>query len=169
MSSPAIRTVLADTEKAVNNGVQFFFCNTNRGLNEGGVNYLEKQMHKKQLAAAWERFNYPSHMDRVKKHDVIFMYANGVGFIGVGQADGAVEKLEPEQRGRLCKAWSVKEWRIKMKTDWFKWLADEDAIIWPSKTLFRSKTFFDLTGDEHEDVRIAVGKAFLRVGSPVKA
>lgn len=109
MSSPAIRTVLADTEKAVKNGVQFFFCNTNRGVEEGVVNSLEEKMHKKQFAAAWERFNFPSHMDKVKKHDVIFMYANGVGFIGVGQADGVVKQLEPQQRGRLRKTKNEEE------------------------------------------------------------
>ena len=164
-----MQAVLADTKKAVENGVQFFFCNTNRGLQEGVVNSLEKKMHKKKFAAAWERFNFPSHMDKVKKDDVVFMYANGAGFIGVGQAEGVVETLEPQQGGRLSNKWDVREWRIKMKNDWFKWLPDEDAIHWPSKTLFRSKTFFDLTGDEHEDVRIAVSKAFLRIGNLVKA
>ena len=162
-----MQAVLADTKKAVENGVQFFFCNTNRGLQEGVVNSLEKKMHKKKFAAAWERFNFPSHMDRVNEHDVVFMYANGVGFIGVGQAEGAVEKLEPQQSGRLRSTWTDREWRIKMK--WFQWLSDKDAICWQSKTLFRSKTFFDLTSDEHEDVRIAVSKAFLRIGNLVKA
>ncbi len=60
-----------------------------------------------------ESVQHPSHMDRVKEHDVIFMYANGVGFIGVGQADGPVKKLEPGQRGRLRKNWNCEEWRVK--------------------------------------------------------
>lgn len=168
MGSTEIREVLADTNKAVKNGVQFFFCNTNRGLEEGVFNYLEKKMEKQKYAAAWERFNFPSHMNKVKKHDVIFMYAKGVGFIGVGQASGPVKKLEPQQSGRLRKTWPDREWRIKME-EWFAWLPDEDAIRWPSKTLYRSKTFFDLTDEEHEDVRIAVSKAFLRIGNPVNA
>jgi hypothetical protein len=108
----------------------------------------------------WNRFNYPSHMDRVKKHDVVFMYANGVGFVAVGQAAGPVKKLEQGQSGRIRKNWPCEEWRIKMN-DWFSWLPDEDAIYWPSTTLYRSKTFFDITDEEHEEVRIAVSKAFL--------
>ena len=166
MGSTAIREVLADTNKAVKNGVQFFFCNTNRGLEEGVVNCLEKKMKKQKYAAAWERFNYPSHMDKVKKHDVIFMYAKGLGFIGVGQANGPVKKLEPQQSGRLRTTWPDREWRIKME-GWLAWLPDEDAIRWPSKTLYRNKTFFDITADAHEDVRIAISKAFLQSSSLV--
>ena len=166
MSSTAIREVLADTKKAVRNGVRFFFCNTNRGWEEDVLNYLEKKMKKQKSAIAWSRFNFPSHMDRVKKHDVVFMYANGVGFVGVGQAAGPVQILDPGQSGRLRKDRHCEEWRVKM-TDWFSWLPDEDAIYWPSTTLYRSKTFFDITDDEYEDVRIAVSKAFLRNSSPV--
>jgi hypothetical protein len=123
-------------------------------------------MKKQKCAIAWSRFNFPSHIDRVKKHDVVFMYANGVGFVGVGQAAGPVQILDPGQSGRLRKDWPCEEWRVKM-TDWFSWLPDEDAIYWPSTTLYRSKTFFDITDDEYEDVRIAISKAFLRIGSLV--
>jgi len=125
-----------------------------------------KKDGRKKYAAAWERFNFPSHMDKVKKYDVIFMYAKGVGFIAVGQACGPVKKLEPQQSGRLRTTWPEREWRIKME-GWFAWLPDEDVIRWPSKTLYRNKTFFDITADAHEDVRIAISKAFLQIGSPV--
>ena len=67
-----------------------FWCNTNR---RGGV-MLEQRMRSRCFAAAWTAadhpdgtFNYHDHMRRVRRGDLIFMYAKDRGVIGVGHIE----------------------------------------------------------------------------------
>ena len=68
---------------------KFYFCNTDRKNSIPlGSAELEREMHGRGCAAAWEVFYYPGHMQRVKRGDAIFMFAKGVGIVGIGRAAG---------------------------------------------------------------------------------
>jgi PLD-like domain len=127
---------------------QFFVCNTNRrnSLND------EKSMHDRGYAAAWEKFNYPTHMDRVEAGDTIFMYAKGEGIIGIGRAKGPVEKLESGTRDRLVPD-GEREWRVP--TDWLIWKANR-PFRWNSP----NATFFNVSADEYENLREGLKRHF---------
>jgi PLD-like domain len=120
---------------------RFFVCNTNRrnSLND------EKSMHDRGYAAAWEKFNYPTHMDRVKAGDTICMYAKGEGIIGIGRAKGPAEKLESRARNRVVPD-GEREWRVP--TEWLVWKSDH-PFRWNSP----NATFFDISTDEYENLR----------------
>jgi hypothetical protein len=120
---------------------QFFVCNTNRrnSLND------EKSMHDRGYAAAWEKFNYFTHMDRVEAGDTICMYAKGEGIIGIGRAKGPAEKLESGARNRVVSD-GEREWRVP--TEWLVWKPDH-PFRWNSP----NATFFDVSADEYETLR----------------
>jgi PLD-like domain len=120
---------------------QFFVCNTNRRNSVSD----EKTMHDQGYAAAWEKFNYPTHMDRVEAGDTICMYAKGEGIIGIGRAIGPAEKLESGGPNRLVPD-GEREWRIP--TEWLVWKADQ-PFPWNSP----NATFFDVSADEYESFR----------------
>jgi hypothetical protein len=120
---------------------QVFICNTNRrnSLTD------EKSMHDRGYAAAWEKFNYPTHMDRVEAGDTICMYAKGEGIIGIGRAKGPAEKLESGAPNRVVPE-GEREWRIP--TEWLVWKFDH-PFRWNSP----NATFFDVSADEYENLR----------------
>jgi len=111
-------------------GPRVFWCNTNRGAGAGG-NHLEQQMHVRRFAAAWTAvdhpdgtFNYPGHMRRVRRGDTIFIYANGLGVIGVGcVTESRLELLFPNHPDRLrefaTEGENEEEWRIPV--EWLVW------------------------------------------------
>ena len=49
-----------------------------------------------------------------------------------------------------------------MVTVW-KIAPGDKAYMWPSQTLFRNRTFFDITSPEHDELRAALRKHFLKV------
>src|SRR3984885_12747639 len=120
---------------------QFFVCNTNRRNSVSD----EKTMHDQGYAAAWEKFNYPTHMDRVEAGDTICMYAKGEGIIGIGRAIGAAEKLESGAPNRLL---PHGERGGRKPTEWLVWKADQ-PFPWNSP----NATFFDVSADEYESFR----------------
>ncbi len=77
-----------------------------------------------------------SHMEALKRGDIIFMYANRVGVIGIGKAVGRCETLEPGYPGRLTDNEPGREWRIPM--DWLIWVDEQHACAWrgPPSTTF---------------------------------
>jgi hypothetical protein len=102
--------------------VKFFWCNTDRGAGTGGGNELEKEMLKGGFAATWVAFHYKAHMERVRRGDLIFMYANGEGIVAVGEANGGVKILGRNDSRRLREYEDGKhpeEWRIHVK--WLVW------------------------------------------------
>jgi hypothetical protein len=121
--------------QAFQNAERVFWCNTNRG-GGAGDNSLEQLMHDMHFAAAWTwgdgtpqagTFNYPEHMQSVQCGDVIVMYANGFGVIGIGRAtDGGLEVLEQDDPERMrdyaTEGQNAEEWRIPV--EWLVW--DED-------------------------------------------
>jgi hypothetical protein len=141
-SQPVLSTGKANKLQKLFEGThQFFVCNTNRrrSLND------EKSMRDRGYATAWEKFNYPTHMNRVEEGDTIYMYAKGKGIIGVGRAEGPVEKLESGARDRVVPD-GEREWRIPTK--WLAW-NDELPFQWKSQ----NATFFDVSADKYEDLR----------------
>ena len=128
-----------------------FVCNTNRrnSLND------EKSMRDRGYAVAWEKFNYPTHMDSVAAGDMICMYAKGQGIIGIGRAKGSVEKLESGAPNRVVPDGQC-EWRVP--TEWLVWKADR-PFLWKSQ----NATFFDVSADKYETLREGLKRHFSEV------
>jgi hypothetical protein len=119
-----------------------FWCNTNREGGPGG-NVLEQRMHARRFAAAWTSFNYPTHMQRVECGDVIVMYANGLGVIGIGRAtERGLEILNRNHRDRMrdyaTEGNNQEEWRIPVE-----WLVWDDSN--PCRVDFLRPTFQEIT------------------------
>lgn len=130
-------------------GKQFFVCNTNRRrpLED------EKHMYDRGYAAAWEKFHYPDHMGKVEKGDAIFMYAKGVGFIGIGQAKSRCLILEPGDPDRVTSG-NTREWRVPVV--WLAW-NENSAYQWKSQ----NSTFFEVSGDQYIQLRNDIKNHFL--------
>jgi hypothetical protein len=83
---------------------RYFACNTDRvegTRTETGGFMLEQAMYDRGYAAVWEDFRYPSHMQQVEAGDIIFMFAKGVGILGVGRATAACTILQPHDPDRI--------------------------------------------------------------------
>lgn len=147
---------LDDLRELLDNAKRFFFCNTDRRQRERDV--LERQMYMRGYAAAWEPFNYPSHLDEVEPGDAIFMFAKDVGIIGIGRAKARRQKLEPGDADRIRNfdyEENTPEWRVPV--DWLEWRDDGDACL--RKGLMG--TFLNVSGDRHSGLREAVRRHFL--------
>lgn len=131
---------------------RFFLCNTNRRNSPED----ERRMRDSGFAAAWERFNYPSHMQMVERGDAILMFAKGVGIVGIGVAKGKCQIIEPGDLGRVA-PYGEREWRVP--ANWLSWRKDEDAF--PIKS--RNGTFFDVSEEYSSEVRENIKKHFLRL------
>jgi len=122
-----------------------FWCNINRGAGAGG-NSLERRMHARRFAAAWTAvdhpvgtFNYPDHMRRVRGGDLIFMYANGLGVIGVGRAaESRLEVLFPDHPDRprafATEGENEEAWRIPV--EWLAWDEANPCVVEPLRLSF---------------------------------
>ena len=131
---------------------QFFACNTDRrnpARTTLGAPLHEELMRRRGYVAAWENFDFPSHMETVQPGAVILMFANRVGVIGIGCAEAAVERLSPGAPGRLSKGNSI-EWRIPVT--WLDWR--DEASAYRCKAFRR--TFLDITADKYESLRKSV-------------
>jgi len=137
---------------------RFFVCNTDRRQGDrtptGGF-VLEEEMHNRGFATAWEDFKFPTHMEKVEPGNAIFMYAKGVGIIGVGVAEGSCERLNPNQRSRLKPVSDAVEWRVP--TRWLAWTDSDDAFPWKSS----NRTFWDVSDSKYKDFRDHVRTHFI--------
>ncbi len=143
-------------------GTRVFWCNTNRS-NDASGNSRERQMHSRCFAAAWSgadhpdgMFNYPDHMRRVRQGDLVVMYANKVGAIGVGRvAESRLEVLFPDHPDRLrsfdTEGQNREEWRVPVA--WLEW--DEAN---PCEVEFLRSSFQEITN--HADRVRAVRQHF---------
>lgn len=139
-----------------------FWCNTNRGAG-AGENSLEEQMHGRHFAAAWTAgdhpdgtFNYPDHMRRVRRGDIIFMYDNGLGVIAVGRAaESRLELLFADHPDRLrdfvTEGENEEEWRIPV--EWLEWNEANPCVVESLRSSFQEIT-------EHADQIHAVRQHF---------
>ena len=101
---------------------RFFVCNTNRRyspLTATGGSAMEQEMYSRQLATAWVPFKFPSHMQLVALGDGVFMFAKGVGIIGIGVATARCEFVSATASNRL---WykdedNILEWRY-LRNGW---------------------------------------------------
>ncbi len=111
-------------------------------------------MRQRGYAAAWEDFNYPSHMSQVEPGNAILMYAKGVGIKGIGRARQPREVLDPGRPDRIRDGHS-REWRIPV--DWLAWEEDDaDCFSWSSQ----NATFFDVSGERYFRMREGVRRHF---------
>lgn len=129
---------------------RFFVCNTNRKWSRSA----EERMRHRGYAAAWEEFRYPIHMDKVTHGDAIFMYAKGVGIVGIGRAKARRQVLKPGNPDRIMKE-GKPEWRVPV--EWLAWGKDRYAFSWNSP----NSTFFEVSRDKHSELCDGVGKHFL--------
>lgn len=135
---------------------RFFVCNTDRKhteLTKSGGFLLEEAMHNRGFAAAWESFKFPKHMEEVKNGDAIFMFAKGVGIIGVGRALADCKTFQPGGRGMIQPG--EVEWRVPVR--WFEWRDDQDAFPYKSPNF----TFWNVTGPDYADLRDGVRQHFM--------
>lgn len=135
----------------------FFISNSNRRYTEktkAGGYEVEQNMLSLGLATAWEKFNYPEHMNRVSKGDAILMYAKSVGIIGIGVALSECEKLASGDLGRLQEG-KTTEWRVPVK--WLAWT--DEASAYPYKS--PNKTFFDISNKKYIELRNGVEAHFV--------
>jgi hypothetical protein len=104
---------------------------------------------------AWEEFKYPSHMKAVSVGDIVFMYANRVGIIGIGQATGACEMAVPiKDSSRIYKGTESPEWRIPVR--WLCWQSDDTATPWGGRTV----TFCNISTQKYSMKRQEVLRHF---------
>ena len=108
--------------------------------------------------AAWEDFKFPSHMETVEPGNAIFMFAKGVGIIGVGLAEGPCEKLTASQPGRLSHVHTDVEWRVPAR--WLVWTDKDRAFHWNSPNF----TFWDVTESQYDEFRADVMAHFFADG-----
>lgn len=113
-----------------------FICGTNRNnFGVGGVE-LETLMRERECAAIWEyppdeevEVRYISHLKSVVVGDLIFMFASGLGVIGVGKAKGgAIGPISPGGYSRLRDSgWLGSEWQVPV--EWIRWQPESPCSI----------------------------------------
>ena len=127
----------------VGRSMRYFLCNTDRAWSEGEFGRLtdETNMHERRRAAAWVEFSYPDHMRRARKDDLIFMFASGVGLIGVGRATGPCRVLPDGHPDRVAPAdENREEWQIPVV--WLRWQT-ANPCVWD---IYPIVTFIDISG-----------------------
>jgi len=133
---------------------RFFICNTDRregSRTETNGFLLEEEMYSRGYAAVWEDFRYPSHMEQVRAGDIIFMFARGVGIIGVGQAKGRCEQLAADDPDRIrVDDWNQLEWRIPV--EWLAWWDEADAVHFKAT----NTSFWSISDDKYAWLRVDV-------------
>ncbi len=153
------KTPLTDSlQQLFDSATRWFVCNTDRreGTRTATGGYLlEEEMHNRGFAAAWEDFKFPSHMELVEPGNAIFMFAKGVGIIGVGIATASCETLTSSQPGRLTYVHTSVEWRVA--TRWLAWTDSNGAYTWKSPNF----TFWDVSESQYDDFRNSVMSHFL--------
>ena len=94
-------------------------------------------------------------MEMVEPGNVIFMFAKGVGIIGIGKATGRCETLNARDPDRVSNIHTTIEWRIP--TQWLAWTDANDAYPWKSPNC----TFWDVSESQYEEFRSEVIAHFL--------
>jgi len=150
----------ADRCEPLHTAGRFFVCNTDRkqgDRTEDGSYLLEKEMHDRGYACAWETFKFPGHMKRVQEGDAIFMYAKSVGIIAVGMASAGCETLGPRAANRIRSIPdedNSTEWRIPVR--WLVWCKDSSAHRYMAPNF----TFWDVSGKPYTALRSDLLKHF---------
>ncbi len=141
------------TERGFSTSVQYFLCNTNRRnrerIDSGGFKY-EELMRSSGYALTWESFRSTKHMKRVRKGDVIFMFAKGLGIIAIGEATDTYRIRDPGDRDRIEKDIDGREWQIPAL--WWFWNKD-DPFEWEKTS---NSSFIDVSDGNWKDQREAV-------------
>jgi hypothetical protein len=119
-------------------------------------------MYLHRCAAMWEwppdstmKVKYLEHMGRVKPGDLIFMFASGLGVIGVGSAkDCRLGPLFPGDYRRIRgDDYRGAEWQVPV--EWLHWQPEDPC---PFKGW--NGTFYELANPAWEDRRAAVLRFF---------
>jgi len=144
------------------NARHFFVCNSNRRDGErtdtGGFK-LEQEMFNRGVAAVWEAFKFPKHIEQVESNDAIFMYAKAVGIVGVGMATGRAERLNPGDRRRINNSNTLDDFEWQVPVHWLDWKDDAEACPWKAQNF----SFWNVTGpkSDYEKLRENVKEHFL--------
>jgi hypothetical protein len=122
---------------------------------------LEQEMFNRGFAAAWESFKFPSHMELVERGDAIFMFAKGIGIIGIGIAKGGCETLainNPDRIHNFPNEKKIPEWRVPVH--WLEWTDEAGAFRWAEAPNF---TFWEVTDESYKNFRENVKAHFLGI------
>ncbi len=138
VTNPSPPNSVLPLREALDSAASIFWCNTDRGAGAGG-NTLEQRMHARGFAAAWLPFIHEDHMRRVRGGDVIVMYANGLGIIGIGRArESRLEILGLDHPDRLrpftTEGENEEEWRIPVQ--WLAWDEGNPCPVAPLRGTF---------------------------------
>jgi hypothetical protein len=101
-------------------------------------------------------------MGEVQQGDAIFMFAKGVGIIGIGRAIDRYETLEPSDPGRVSMIMiqdqypNDREWRVPVA--WLDWRGEANPYSWNESPPW---TFFNITGNAYHDLRTHVREHYL--------
>jgi hypothetical protein len=142
--------------------MHYFVCGTNRPEVGRDGRSLEALMHDNHCAAMWEypedreeRVRILEHMGRVEPGDLIFMFATGVGVIGIGKATKSrLGPLQPGDGRRIRgDSWRAPEWQVPV--EWVRWQPDN-----PCEVTGWNATFYEVTGDTWDGLRKAVIQHF---------
>lgn len=161
LPQPEAASLSDSLSDAIGRAKQYFVCNTDRrqgARTKTGGFALEQAMFDRGFAAAWENFRYPEHMQRVGTGDIIFMYAKGVGIVGVGTALKGKTTLQPKTADWLrnfAREHATTEWRIPVR-----WLVRTDEAG-AYKYSSPNSTFWDVTSDQYAEFRHDVLAHFL--------
>jgi len=139
---------------------QFFICNTNRKYderNETNSYKLEDAMFSRGFACAWDPFRSQKDMEQVNVGDAIFLYAKGIGIIGIGQATGKIEVLEPNDPDQIRNN-EFKSRERRIPVIWLKEASEADAY---KKYKSQNFTFRNITGSRYDDLREDIKIHFL--------
>jgi hypothetical protein len=144
------------------NAKHYFVCNTDRRhgkRTDTGGYALEQEMFNRGFAAAWESFKFPSHMELVERGDAIFMFAKGIGIIGIGIAKGGCETLainNPDRIHNFPNEEKTPEWRVPVH--WLEWTDEAGAFRWAEAPNF---TFWEVTDEPYKNFLENVKAHFL--------
>jgi hypothetical protein len=141
--------------------LQTFLCNSDRAHSDSnaiGDVELEELMRTSNYALAWEPFRWRDQMKLVREKDVVLIYANKLGIIGIGEATGECEIIPANSNDQIRK-YPEPEWRIPV--NWLHWDRNRPCQWTPHFV----GTFLDVSSDHYRARREAVRKFVARLTS----
>ncbi len=138
------------------NSKSVFICNSNRRSDD----QCEKAMLSMNYAAAWGEFAHTTHMEEVRKGDVVFLFAKKKGVIAIGEVTGDLEKIPNDEleAKAIYPHFAAPEWRLPVS--WLAQASDENAFLFSDWHTFGA-TIMDISDAKYNEFKAYVFKYFL--------